>query len=247
MHSYKNSDVPPPIMQGSPPPLDMRVPPIDWDRPPWNRWAFQHMSQILRTAPIRRGHNPTTLSESLQDISALTYQRVDGGSSSIIKMLDDTYTDGMLVMHRGEVIHESYHNGMHRRSLHIGQSVSKSIVATAAAILFENGTIDVHAPVTEYLPELADTAWNGATVQHVIDMTTGVRYSESYEQRDSDVGKTDVASGWKPPPEDMDTSLVVAGAGGRTWQPFFIPLNRNRSARLCNGTGHRQTSAANCF
>ena len=40
-------------MEGSPPSL---VPPkMDWDRPPWNRWSFQHVREILPTAEIWRG------------------------------------------------------------------------------------------------------------------------------------------------------------------------------------------------
>ena len=58
MSSYRNSDPAPPIMLGTPPPPDMRVPMIDWYRPPWNRWAFQHIREILPTAPIRRADNP---------------------------------------------------------------------------------------------------------------------------------------------------------------------------------------------
>ena len=50
MTSYRNSDPRPAIMQGSPPQL---VPPrMDWDRPPWNRWAFQNIRQILPTAEV---------------------------------------------------------------------------------------------------------------------------------------------------------------------------------------------------
>ena len=54
MTSYKNSDPVPPIMAGSPPPAAMRVPLIDWDRAPWNRWAFQHVAELVPTATIRR-------------------------------------------------------------------------------------------------------------------------------------------------------------------------------------------------
>ena len=56
MPSFKNSDVRLPIMEGSPPKL---VPPrLDWDRPPWNRWSFQHVREILPTAEIWRGYGP---------------------------------------------------------------------------------------------------------------------------------------------------------------------------------------------
>ena len=61
--------------------------------------------------------------------------------------------------------------------------------------------------VTDYLPELEATGWRGATVQHVLDMTTGVRFSEDYDDPLSDIGQVDVASGWKPVPRDADPSF----------------------------------------
>ncbi len=196
-------------MQGSPPALEHRVPAIDWDRPPWNRWTFQNMSQVLRTAPIRRSRTPQVsnpLPCALQNIEQLSFRCDNGTNTTISKFLDDTYTDGLLIIHNDHIIFEQYFNGMQPHSLHLGQSVSKSIVATAASVLFDRDIIKVNAPVTDYLPELSSTAWQGATVQQVLDMTTGVRYDETYDHRDSDIGKTDVACGWKPPPEDLDTS-----------------------------------------
>ena len=53
MTTYRNSEMPLPIMRGSPP---MLIPPkMEWDRPPWNRWAFQNVRQILPTAEVWRG------------------------------------------------------------------------------------------------------------------------------------------------------------------------------------------------
>jgi len=192
-------------MVGSPPPAEHRLPLIDWDRPPWNRWSFQRVREFLPTAPIHRGAQVSQLDYDLSAVGGVTFEH-NGKSKTIDQMIDDTYIDGLLVMIDGKVIHESYHNGMTPRTLHLLQSVSKSLTATSAASLFEQGLIDPQAPVTEYLPELEDTAWRGATVQHVLDMATGVRYIESYDVRDSDVGKTDYASGWKPAPPDTDVS-----------------------------------------
>ncbi|MCB2109876.1 MAG: serine hydrolase [Defluviimonas sp.] len=206
MTSYRNSDPRPAIMEGTPPPPAMRVPLIDWDRPPWNRWTFQRVRQILPTAPIRRGATVSPLPEATGTLDALGYLRRDGTRTTFAEMLDATYTDAIWVWKGGRVLHESYHNGMDARSLHLLQSVSKSLTATAGANLIAEGLIDPAAAVTDYLPELAATAWNGATVQQVLDMTTGVRFVEDYEVRDSDIGKMDYASGWKPAPPGTDVS-----------------------------------------
>ena len=53
MSSYKNSEPRLPIMRGSPP--ELRLPLTEWDRPPWNRWSFQHVREILPTAEVWRG------------------------------------------------------------------------------------------------------------------------------------------------------------------------------------------------
>ncbi|MFN6952199.1 MAG: serine hydrolase domain-containing protein [Albidovulum sp.] len=206
MRSYRNSETPPPIMEGAPPPSEMRVPFIDWDRPPWNRWAFQRVRQILPTAPIRRGTRVAPLPAAEGSLDDFVFRRRDGTLTTFAAMLDATYTDAMWVWKDGRVLHESYHNGMDPRTLHLLQSVSKSITATAGATMIADGLIDPAAPVTEYLPELGRTAWEGATVQQVLDMTTGVRFTETYDQRDSDIGKMDYASGWKPAPPDTDVS-----------------------------------------
>lgn len=206
MRSYRNSETPPPIMKGTPPPPEMRVPPLDWDRPPWNRWTFQRVRQMTPTAPIRRGARVSPLPAATGNLDSLAYRRADGTETTFAAMLDETYTDAMWVWKDGRVLHESYHNGMDTRSLHLLQSVSKSITATAGAALIADGLIDPAAPVTEYLPELAATAWRGATVQQVLDMTTGVRFGEDYDDRDSDIGKMDYSSGWKAAPPDTDAS-----------------------------------------
>lgn len=204
--SYRNSDPPPPIMRGSPPPLAMRIPMIDWDRAPWNRWAFQRVREILPTAPIRRGDTVSGLAAASGNLEGFSYEGGGGRTTSFGAMLDATYTDAMFILKDGKVLHESYHNGMDARSLHLLQSVSKSVTAAAAGCLIADGLLDPGAPVSTYLPELTRTAWNGATLQHVLDMTTGVRFSEAYTKPDSDVGITDYASGWKPAPPGFDTS-----------------------------------------
>lgn len=206
MGSYKNSGPVPPIMRGSPPPPAMRVPLIDWDRAPWNRWAFHHVSELVPTAPIRRGPSVSALPVVSGRLDDFTYAGPDGVQTSFAGMLDETYTDAMFVWKDGRILHESYHNGMDERSLHLLQSVSKSVTAAAAGCLVGEGLLDPAAPVTQYLPELKDTAWNGATLQQVLDMTTGTRFVESYEVRDSDVGKMDYAAGWKPAPLGQDVT-----------------------------------------
>jgi CubicO group peptidase (beta-lactamase class C family) len=206
MNSFRNSGTRLPIMEGSPP--DLVPPRMDWDRGPWNRWAFQHVREVLPTAEVWRGKGPVReLPRGDRDLDGLAVTGPEGQAMTLAGLLDETYTDGFLVLKNGAVVYERYFNGMGERTLHLSQSVAKSFTGALAGILVGHGLLDVQAPVTQYLPELNDTAYRGATLQQVLDMTTGVRFSEDYTDSHSDIGKLDVASGWKPIPPDSDSSF----------------------------------------
>ena len=186
------------IMRGSPPTFP--VPIQDWDRGPWNRWAFQHIREILPTAEVWRGPNPAqAFKRAPRHLAPITFQSARG-DISVADFLDASYTDGFIVLHKGAIAMEHYANGMGPRSLHLSQSVAKSFLGVLAGIYAGRGLLDPQAPITTYLPELATTAYAGAKVQHMLDMSSGVAYSEEYTDPFSDVGQTDVASGWKPKP-----------------------------------------------
>lgn len=181
---------------------------MDWDRPPWNCWAFQNVRQILPTAEVWRGAGPVRpLARGGRDIDGLAVASVHGGTTTLAGFLDETYTDGFLVIRNGAIVYERYFNGMGERTLHLSQSVAKSVTAAAAGALAGKGLLDTMAKVTDYLPELNDTAYRGASLQHVLDMTSGVHFDETYSDPYSDIGKSDVASGWKPIPPESDPSI----------------------------------------
>ena len=187
------------IMQGSPPPSECRVTHDNWDRPPFNRWSFQHVREVLPTVPVGRGSGPARdLERAEQDLGALGFETADGRGVTLSDFLDETYTDGLIVLHRGAVVFERYFNGMAAGTPHLSQSVAKSVAGTVAGILIGRGVLDPHAPVEEHVPEFADCGYRGATLSQVMDMRSGVKFSEVYTDPQSDIGKVDIASGWKP-------------------------------------------------
>lgn len=212
------------IMQGSPP--RHIVPRADWDRPPWNRWSFQHIREILPTAEVWRGRGPVQpLPRAEQDFDTLPVTSVAGTATTLSQLLDETYTDGFLVLHKGKLVYERYFTGMTDRTLHLSQSVAKSFTGALAGALAGQGVIDPSHLVTHYVPELAASAYAGATLQQVLDMRSGVVYDETYTNPYSDVGQTDVASGWKPVPADTDPNF--------RWPShvFELALNLTRKER----------------
>jgi CubicO group peptidase (beta-lactamase class C family) len=183
-------------------------PRAEWDRPPWNRWSFQNVRELLPTAEVWRGNGPAHVFPKGASIPLdLTVEGVIGSATTLEAMLNDTYTDGFIVLKDGMIVCEQYYNGMDARTLHLSQSVAKSFVGAVAGILVGRGLLNVDAVITDYLPELSATAWKGATLQQVLDMTTGVRFNENYTDPYSDIGQVDVACGWKPVPPDADPSF----------------------------------------
>lgn len=190
--------MPSPTRAGGPVSATPRLPRADWDRAPHNRWSFLHVREILPTVEVRRGDGgPGRLERAPVDLDPLQFVSPEGMPTTVADWLADSFTDGFIVLHRGRIAFERYFNGMDEKSLHLSQSMAKSVTGTVAGILAGQGLLDPDAPLTAYLPDLAKTAYAGATVRHVLDMTSGVRFSEDYEDLNSDIAASDVACGWK--------------------------------------------------
>lgn len=181
----------------------------NWDWPPQNRWAFQHVGELLRTARISRGHGPAWhFGSGTRDISGITFTDTDGATRTVGEMLAATCTDGFLVAHDGKIVAEIYMNGMERATLHLSQSVVKSFTSALIGILVGAGELDINRPVSDYVPELAQCGYRGATVAQVLDMRSGVKFGEDYLAPDSEVAQLDRACGWKPRRDEADTLSI---------------------------------------
>src|SRR4029077_8234765 len=152
-----------PLMQGFPPAPEGQVTLANWLRPPFNRWSFQHVREIVPTAGVHRGDGPpAVLRRSARNIERIAFARPAGtenpGSETTAgHLIAQTFTDGFLVLHRGRILAEHYDNAMTPATRHIVFSVSKSITATLAGVLVDRGQLDPGSPVTRYIPEVANS------------------------------------------------------------------------------------------
>jgi CubicO group peptidase (beta-lactamase class C family) len=176
---------------------DRRVTLKDWQRPPWNRWSFQHVSELVPTARVGRGEVETwELPPDPLNLDGVRVETVDG-ATTLTDFLARSCTDGFLVLRDGRVAAEAYFNGMTAHTPHLLQSVSKSVVGTLAGCLVEEGSLQPERPVTEYLPEMRGSSFDGATVRQLLDMSTGTRFTEDYDDPSSDVNLYEAAAGWR--------------------------------------------------
>ena len=135
-------------------------------------------------------------------------------------MLDETFTDGLMVVHDGAVLFEHYGGSMRSTDTHLLMSVSKSLTSTLAGVLIGARVIDPSAFVPDYIATLRGTSWEGCTVQHLLDMRAGTRFDEEdYDNPDSDGRLIEQISGYTTP--------VRAGLPADTYE--WITQLSNRS------------------
>ena len=196
------------VMVGHPPPPEARVGLQNWQQAPFNRWSFQHTRQVIPTANLSRGGGSTWhLAAKPSDTGKIRFESAAGGLISIDEFLGDSWTDGLIVSSGGALVYEAYANGMQPDSRHIAMSVSKSITSLIVGALIGKGLIDTKDLVTRYVPELHATAFEGATIQHLLDMTVANRWREDYFTETTEFWRLDVACGWIPAREGAASSL----------------------------------------
>ncbi|MFY9920128.1 MAG: serine hydrolase [Mycobacterium sp.] len=196
-------------MAGFPPPRESVVNLENWQEPAFNRWSFQHLREIIPTQRIARGPETRVLlgvddPPALDDIAVT---RLGAGPATVGGVLADTWTDAVIVLHDGQVVLERYLGTMKADMSHLLMSVSKSIVGCVCGILASQGRLDTEAPITQYIPEITGSGYDGATVRHVLDMRTGVAFSETYEDPDAEVRVIERHMGWRPSAEGGSVGL----------------------------------------
>ncbi len=187
------------IMVGFPPPPDKRV-----NRSnalmvsPYNRWAYQHMRTIFPSAPVRTADAPRPLGAEIDSgITRLRVPRADGSVADFPTFLQETYTDSFLVVAPEGLVYEYYDNDMHGAQPHQMMSCTKSFAGLFALMAAHDGLLDENAPVTDLVPELAAaSAFGGATIGQVMDMTNSFDFSEDYADPASGIWRYGLALGW---------------------------------------------------
>lgn len=193
-------------MEGAPPREDrtLRFDDGSYFRFPGMRWSVSNFRQLMPTVNVSRGLGaPEPLPRTMRDdIDALPFTPI--GSEKPMKWAESlaaNYTDGIVVLHKGHIIYERYFGVLREDRQHGAMSVTKSFVGTLGALLVTEGALDAGKRVAEYIPELAASAFGDATLRQVLDMTTGLQYSEDYANPNAEVWAHAHAGNPLPKPE----------------------------------------------
>ena len=170
----------------------------NWQDPPYNRWGFLHVRELIPTARIGRGDVPVADLPRDERVLEDVRFRVGHRDHTVGGMLDETWTDGFLVIHEDRIVTERYRDGMAPDTTHLLMSVSKSLTAGLVGAMVGKGLIDPDAQVTGYIEELRHTSFDGCTVRHLLDMRAGTRFVEDYDDLEADARVYERVWGWRP-------------------------------------------------
>jgi CubicO group peptidase (beta-lactamase class C family) len=186
-------------MTGFPPVPEEQVSLANWRVAPFHRWAFQHVREIVPSADIpNRPEDIWSLPEASVDFARFSFEH-DAQRFGFDAFLKSSDTDGIVVLHRGAVVAESYAHGMTRHTPHILMSVSKSLLGIIAGILAEKGVLGLDEPVTRVVPEVSGTAYAGASLRNLLDMRAGIHFDEDYLATSGLIVDYRKAQNWNPP------------------------------------------------
>jgi CubicO group peptidase (beta-lactamase class C family) len=169
----------------APPPTGAAI--LTWT-PEQQLYGYRNMEKLGPAAVVAHGEHV----RALPDGTPLPEPAIaDGGGTVTLDQFMATYrVSGVLVLRAGQIVLERYALGRTADERWTSFSVAKSITSTLVGAAVHDGFIkSLDDDVTTYLPELAGSAYDGASVRDLITMRSGVAWNEDYTDPDADVTK----------------------------------------------------------
>ena len=181
--------------------------------------TFRHIDRLFPTRTISRGSSVSSL-----PLSPLRLADVEFTSANqrrdLAEYLSLNRVSGLLILKDGQIVLEDYELGNSAKDRWVSWSMVKSICSTLVAAALKDGYISsLDDPLTKYMPELAGTAYTGTTIRNVLQMSSGVKWDETYTDPKSDRRHMlDLQIAQKPGAIiQFLASLPRSGAPGSVW------------------------------
>lgn len=144
-------------------------------------WSLKNVHQLFPTVNIYRDGPVRELAYRLDERIADHLVETPEGPLRFADFLqsEQTTTMGMVILHRGEVVFETYPR-MQYYQKPAYWSVTKVLVSAVVSILEDRGLVDVQQPIELYIPDLKESQLAGITVRNLLDMASGIDCSDNY-------------------------------------------------------------------
>ena len=210
-------------MKGSPPPPDkiIRFDNGSYFEFPQMRWSVCHFQQLMPIKFVSRQLSTSVPFEKqkLPDLDRVTF--VPWGATEPMtweQSISANFTDGIVVLHHGKVVYETFSGCLTPTNRHAAMSLTKSFVGLLGEMLVAENKLQENRLVKDYISELSQSAFGDATVRQVLDMTTGLNYSEDYADPNAEVWQHAAAGNPLPKPENY--------TGPRTYFEFLQTVQK---------------------
>ncbi|MDZ5451657.1 serine hydrolase [Labrys sp. ZIDIC5] len=181
----------------------------NWRQAPWNVWAFRNVSELVPSARISAGIAKAEAPDA--DASGLLRERltIGGDSHPLAAILAQTSTDALVVMKSGRFVADYHAPRFTSADRHIVFSISKSLTAILAGIAEDEGRLDPEAPIADYVPEVAGSAFADASVRHLLDMRVSLSFEEAYLDPTGEFARYRRATLWNPSAPGQDPGTLL--------------------------------------
>jgi CubicO group peptidase (beta-lactamase class C family) len=189
------------------------------------------LRQLLPTAPMHPASPPTALATKRQNLDDLSFLDARGDRQKLGAFLVASQSDCFAVIKDGKLVYDWFSGFGAPDRQHIVFSITKSMASLLAGVLVGAGVIDVQRQITDYLPELGNSAYAGATMRHLLDMQISSGFREDYLDTDGVFMAYRRASAWNPIEEgdrndglrDFLTKMPVSDAAHGTRHHYCSP------------------------
>jgi len=115
------------------------------------------------------------------------YQDKTWNTIEFLTLID---TAALLVLKDGEIIHEQYRATGGPDVQWMSMSVAKSFISALIGIAIEEGDIrSIEEPISDYVPMLRGSAYDGVRIKDVLQMSSGASWNEDYNDPESDINR----------------------------------------------------------
>ena len=170
---------------------DQKLPPpgnfLFWT-PAQQRVGYRNIEKIFPTRVIKRGKHVMVLPRAAHQLHV--HYDYNGIHWDTARFMDANRVAGLMVVYHGKVVMERYGLGETAQDRWTSFSVGKSFTSTLVGAAIKDGYIkSLEAPVTDYLPGLKGSAYDGVTIRELLTMSSGVKWNEDYADPRSDVNQ----------------------------------------------------------
>jgi CubicO group peptidase (beta-lactamase class C family) len=145
----------------------------------WYNFADITDHKIFPTRTLTLSDSPFTFFKGKQ-IAPKTIE-INGKSQSFEAFLKEHKTVAFMVIRNDSILYENYFSGYDSSSIVASFSMAKSYTSALIGCAIDDGLIlSVNESITKYIPEMSKNGFDKVTIKHLLQMTSGIAFNESY-------------------------------------------------------------------